>query len=677
MLSADQVIDSRYKVLRHLGQGGMGSIYLALDLDLSREVAVKLIHPELLTDEEQRLRFRREAKILSSLSHPNLVVLYQCGFWENHPYLVMEYLQGRTLRAKLHEENRLCVTEACSIVMQLCEAIEVAHNANVIHRDIKPDNVMLTGATERHTTVKVLDFGLARITGEAGDRSQQLTCTGALVGSVHYMSPEQCRGKKAEQRSDIYAIGCVLFETLAGKPPFDADNPVGLMHKHLTAPIPLEELPAELPPGLPGIIEKAMCRDIEKRYQTSGALKADLETVVSGRGIELLPSPSMPPKRKRNTLVAVGIATLLLVASAGVSIRSTQVPPHLPESAMRTTSLFATTAGSKTPRRIGTVRTLLQQAYRELEYMEATPERIGLEELSGLRDTIEPIVELIPQSEPVFKAQAKLTLGRVYCHLFRKTRDKKLRELEGESYLQAIHLLESQNVSGSTRLRAASYARLADLATEQKNRTEAAQYFQTAFDLFCKEQTASPGWDPNLAGGYSRDYGTHLRGKLGKAYQNVGKVALAEKYYKDAVATCLREHGHLTGAACYAIQWHAIMLFSQSRIAELRRLLKDSTTRILADAALERRTEKIAGSLALIADAAAATSQVDLSFQLCEQAVSRVDSTADPTVTSQVLIALKDLKNIAEITHRNDIIVKVDAMFDRVKHFEKLREGLH
>ncbi len=326
-VDAGTIIDDRYVVLEQLGEGGMGSVYKAREVGLERIVAIKLLHPSLIGSQESRVRFSREGKILSSISHPQILQLYRFGFWnETLPFIAMEYIVGKTLRQITTETGGLNPDRCIAIGIQVCNAMNVAHTNNIVHRDLSPANIMLI---DEHVceTVKIVDFGLSRMLPHLAETHEQLTQTGALVGSIYYMSPEQCSGKKADHRSDIYALGCVLFEALTSNPPFDADNPIALMHKHVTEPPQrLEEaLPDKaLPSGLSAIISKTLAKEPAERYQSMSEFKADLELVRDGRGSDIANFDNQQAKRRLPTPALLVVSTVIFSSVIGFAISKYQ-----------------------------------------------------------------------------------------------------------------------------------------------------------------------------------------------------------------------------------------------------------------------------------------------------------------------------------------------------------------
>lgn len=279
-----RVLDNKYRIDALQGLGGMGAVYRGTQLNLDRTVAVKIVKGDFLEDEQVTERFRREALAVGRLNHSNIVTVYDFGVLPDvGAYLVMEFLQGRTLRQELKEEGRIELERATELMLQACSAVYAAHVEGIIHRDLKPDNVFLQLTIEGDTQVKILDFGVAKFTGVPDPLGHELTLTGMVIGTPVYMSPEQCQGEELDLRTDIYSLGCVFFEMLAGRPPFSATTSSAIVVKHATEPPPPLTNFVDVPRRIEAAILKALAKKPEDRFQSAAELAVAIEEAMARR----------------------------------------------------------------------------------------------------------------------------------------------------------------------------------------------------------------------------------------------------------------------------------------------------------------------------------------------------------------------------------------------------------
>jgi len=261
---------SHYTIIDKIGSGGMGDVYLAWDTELERTVALKFLHPHLCKNDDCRKRFKREAQAAARLDHANIVSVHEVGEFRNRPYIVMQHVEGHSLRHVI-KQGKLSLQQVIDLATQICEGLHEAHELGIVHRDIKPSNILL----DARGNPKLVDFGLATIVG-----TDKLTKTGSTLGTVGYMSPEQAEGKEVDQRSDLFSLGVVLYEMITGRRPFDRDSDVATSKAIVTdIPEPLARYKANVPEELQQIVDRALDKNIETRYQTASGMLADLKRI--------------------------------------------------------------------------------------------------------------------------------------------------------------------------------------------------------------------------------------------------------------------------------------------------------------------------------------------------------------------------------------------------------------
>jgi serine/threonine protein kinase len=264
----------RYQIIEELGQGGMGKVYKAFDKEVNVRVALKLVKPEIAADKNTIERFRNELKVAREISHKNICRMYDLGREGETYFITMEYVSGEDLRSFIRRARRLDIGTAISIAKQVCEGLSEAHRLGVVHRDLKPSNIMI----DQEGNAKIMDFGIARSL-----KGKEITGAGVIIGTPEYMSPEQVEGKKADERSDLYALGVILYEMVTGRVPFEGDTPLSIAVKHKSEiPNDPRELNAQIPEDLSRLILRCLEKDKEKRFQSATAVAAELENIERG-----------------------------------------------------------------------------------------------------------------------------------------------------------------------------------------------------------------------------------------------------------------------------------------------------------------------------------------------------------------------------------------------------------
>ena len=315
-MTTPQHLSDRYEIGEILGFGGMSEVHLARDVRLHRDVAVKVLRADLARDPSFYLRFRREAQNAAALNHPAIVAVYDTGEAETPngplPYIVMEYVEGVTLRDIVHNDGPMPSQRAIETIADACQALNFSHQHGIIHRDVKPANIMISKAG----AVKVMDFGIARAIADAGN---SVTQTAAVIGTAQYLSPEQARGEKVDARSDVYSLGCVLYEILTGEPPFVGDSPVAVAYQHVREdPIPPSERHPGISPELDAVVLKSLAKNPDNRYQTAAEMRADLIRVHSGEAPD---APKVLTDAERTSMLAA-------TGPAGRTPPTEQLPAH-------------------------------------------------------------------------------------------------------------------------------------------------------------------------------------------------------------------------------------------------------------------------------------------------------------------------------------------------------------
>ncbi len=297
-----KIFNSRYEIGAMIGTGGMADVYIAEDLRLHRKVAVKILRSDLARDPAFVARFKKEALAAGGLNNAGIVAVFDSGEDGPNSYIVMELVKGHTLRQVLQSDAEISQNEAVDIVAEILEALDYSHAQGIIHRDIKPGNIMITDSGK----VKVMDFGIARALDDIG---ATMTNTWNVVGTAQYLSPEQATGEYADARSDIYSVGCLMYELLVGRPPFIGDTPVSIAFQHVSAPLPApSDINSDIDPNLETIIKVALHKDPNDRYQDAGAMLEDLQRAIRG---EQVTTKIRRTKSKRRFFLLGGVVVAL------------------------------------------------------------------------------------------------------------------------------------------------------------------------------------------------------------------------------------------------------------------------------------------------------------------------------------------------------------------------------
>lgn len=327
-----QVLGDRYRLVSVLGEGGMGTVYLAEHVAIGKQLAVKVLGLEFSQQESYRIRFLREAQSISRIAHENVVEVTDFGVAPNGSlYLVMEYLQGEGLSETLDREGPLPWSRAKQIVLQVCRALHAAHEKGILHRDIKPENCFRIKRGSNRDFIKVLDFGLAKVVSDDPGMETSLTAVGGVIGTPEYMSPERVRGEKLDERSDVYAVGVLLYEVCTGCVPFSGDHYTLVLDQQLhAAPVPPRQVTpsADISPELEQVILRALEKDRDRRFPNIRSLAEALAAIPvltsSSTGVPVHTPATVPPsnaKSREGTLLAIILAlTIIVVALGGIVV---------------------------------------------------------------------------------------------------------------------------------------------------------------------------------------------------------------------------------------------------------------------------------------------------------------------------------------------------------------------
>ena len=330
-----KTLANRYELGALIGTGGMADVYVAEDRRLSRKVAIKLLRSDLARDPQFVSRFKKEALAAAGLNHPSIVSVFDSGEEAGNSYIVMELVHGKTLRELMSGQNSIEESQALEIIAGVLEALEYSHQNGVVHRDIKPGNIMITDKGE----IKVMDFGIARVTD---DPNATMTGTWNVVGTAQYLSPEQATGEVADARSDIYSVGCLLFELLTGRTPFIGDTPVAIAYQHVSSNPPLaSDINSEVDENLDSIMQVALQKDPKNRYQGAGAMLADIRRAIKGQAVTTKIKRVRP--KATGFIVAAFLVTVGFIVVMYLNFASNSGPKGIPVPSPSPTSTAPTT----------------------------------------------------------------------------------------------------------------------------------------------------------------------------------------------------------------------------------------------------------------------------------------------------------------------------------------------
>ena len=614
------IVDERYEIIRLLGQGGMSSVYLAQEPELDRLVALKMMLPDLLDDEEQQLRFQREGKMLSSLSHRNVLRVYRLGIWKKtYPFIAMEYLEGGSLREAMDSAGGHLPWDRClHIAIQICQAMQSAHNAKIVHRDLKPQNIMLQQSPEPDL-VKILDFGLARFLPDKGKTSQHLTQTGALVGSLSYMSPEQCLGKKADNRSDIYSLGCIMYEALSGSPPFEADNPYGVMHKHVS------ETPALLrtadssptPTGLQAVIAKAMAKDPAQRYQSMAELQSDLELVRANKGEELIVAALESTGRTKGANLVVATVLTLVVFLTGALYWQQRRQSQLGAALTSTAEPPASMQTAPIKMRVSSDPALaMHRCCKIMESAMKKSDAQAVKELLMVDSYLESISAKLPQNGPM-RLHALLLRGNLFKNLKDRTKDPIWAKKAEQQYLLALPIAKSH------RAEAAVYSYMGELIMDDDPQ-KAAKYFERSLTI-AKTVPFSTGFvtDNRLPGSEFAEANTYFRLQIGRCAQKTRDLQKATYQYEQL----LREANLFNQDTVYAMDT-LFQVYRKAGRTHVDKQFMENIEKLLKKQEVNQigKTEDMAGAYSVLATRYADLGDLDKAVHLQSEAVKRLDA---------------------------------------------------
>ncbi len=714
-MKTGEIVDDRYVILSILGEGGVGTVYRAREIGLERLIALKFLQASLLADQASRDRFFREGQVLSTLSHPNLPQLYRFGIWQDlHPYIAMEYIEGRSLRDILDEAGAISVSRAINIICQVCDGLASVHHAGIIHRDLKPSNLMLITSgsdiaqheseidgdrtalqcsitsilheseelrlrTEEQCkadnrteslpeVAKIVDFGLAGFTARL---PVCLTQSGELLGTILYMSPEQCMGKQLDESADIYSLGCILYECLTGTPPFVGPNPVAVMRQHaseLVPPLPKKLGGKPLSPGLTKVIEKALAKDPLQRYRTIEQFDRDLKLIEKNRTEEMLAvlEPVTQLTKKKETRLLTGGALVALLGVLSLSYLYIGQPHRNIDFMAGPTSKFKPN-----------VHTPYVALKRAQDTMVLSTTRTGTEAVRLLQDAArlsKLAIEQIPASDKALHFQSHLLLAEIHNRLYvcQIEQDPKL-ALEQQELMKDEALLAASFARESEdkyyRQAAGAYKKLGEMLVDSDG-AQAKVYFEKALKIVSSGAKAESFiLRDHLPGKVDDDEDTDITSKIANCLYRRGEVKKAETLLMDDINQSEKKYGGLGPRIVECVRELVAIFNEQGRKTESIALIKSTERELGRSTQSERVDPNLAAELhESLAELAFSSGDIDLAMGLTEKSVASLNRTTIVWQNARLLKPLKEIEDRASQIGRSDIIHRVRKLRDHVRY---------
>lgn len=682
-LTLGDIIEDRYEITDFIGEGGMGSVYAAREIGLERFVAIKLLKPSpCFNERESYERFKREGKLLSRLKHPHVPLFYRFGIHDGKsPYIAMELLRGKCLRNLIDERGPLPVEQVLQIFFQLSATMEFMHSSGVVHRDLKPSNVMIIAESPNASQIKILDLGLARIVSERYS-SQHLTQTGEIVGTTFYMSPEQCLGKPVDGRSDIYSIGCMMYEAVTGQPPFSSDNPIGLMHKHVCEPVP--SLKQILPEGLEHLIYRCLAKELEQRYQSTADLSKDLALIMNEKGHEVrahakASTPSKGYARHRKSALIIG-ATLIMLVFVCLMHRPATIA-HLQNDRSKPLArihrspveeLIAINAACKVShldpievkvKKLHEGEEAIQRIIEELRQSKEHSKNVALQfaAITLLSDLIISDMTYRSNSNDQDASGQKRLLG-----LLLSSGNRALQlatKPDGTYYLQAAAIFDAM---------AQGYQIVRDYERAKQYQLQCLQIIRST------EATADFALDEKLLLYNAEEQKPVCLRKIADAEAGNREYALAEQHYRESLSDTLSMCGHVNRGyldACFGL---CGTLGAQHRPTDAKKFITEVKDRLEAEhEAGELADKEQSDFLIILADASSAARDPVFTVSLAEKSVKLLDGSLSRNTYERYHDYVQRLQKAFAPMHDQTLTARLQVLIDRLEHLLRIASLQH